>query len=62
MTRSRHTPAASLALAALVSLTVLAGINQLSVSPAPAATVARINGYAQALQVVVVTARRAEQS
>ena len=62
MNRSHRNHAVSFTLAALVSLSVLAGINQLSVSPAPAATMARINGDAQALQVVVVTAKRAAQS
>lgn len=58
MNRSTRTQATAFGLAALLTVTLLAGIDQLASSPAPEALLARVQGDAAALQVVVVTARR----
>ena len=58
MNRSTRTQATAVGLAALLTVTLLAGIDQLASSPAPEALLARVQGDAAALQVVVLTARR----
>jgi hypothetical protein len=59
MNRSISTQATAFSLAALVTLTLLASINQLAVTPAPDALLARVQADTAPLQVVVVTGKRA---
>ena len=58
MNRSVRTQATAFSLAAVITLTLLASINQLATAPAPDALLARMQGDTAAQQVVLVTGNR----
>jgi hypothetical protein len=58
MTRTLSTQASAFTLAAVVTLTLMASINQLAASPTPDGVLAHSSAASAPVQVVVVTGKR----